>query len=625
MGLRGRNGSDSPLAVPDDQCCEAVNVDFAEGGLVRRRGGCTSLSLTFSSGGPFASGIASLIRHVPGVDESAMELWAADGSGQIGRLAGAVTWTEVTLADAVADHTNVIGVSLGGFLFLAYNSSVNRLHVWDGSTVRRAGLATPAVPTLATLGGAGLTITRYYRVRWVHVSGSDTVRRSEASTSASLSITDDSGIRVTRPTAASEGETHWEVEYSDDDATWYVASQIAIATTTYDDTDATIDDTLDLSPEDGINMPQPSFKYIVKSGARLLQAGAYETSAGASFVPLSNEVYWTPILGANDIGDLERQPVSYRVSLDHPVTGLSEACGGVHYAFGQRGYSLLVPTQEPGANAFQRIGETAAVGCIRHQTIVSAEDESGRPAVYFLSHLGPYRVGANGLQYIGEDIEDIWATVDITSVSSLHGVYYADLKQIWWTVPTSSVSRIVFDVRLGQWDTKTQSLRGGWSWHTGANVAAYASVLFSTSVAATMGLRLAPYTAMAADATIHRWDTGTDDAGTDFQAYIDSKEYAPAGLGRNCSLTEPHIIGEASATALVTVSARTDFGRETSDQHLVSLAPEFSETHVQRKVEGLQLGSLGTVRFRIGDGGATDPGFGVLDAFVATYEPAEGR
>jgi hypothetical protein len=31
------------------------------------------------------------------------------------------------------------------------------------------------------------------------------------------------------------------------------------------------------------------------------------------------------------------------------------------------------------------------------------------------------------------------------------------------------------------------------------------------------------------------------------------------------------------------------------------------------------------VRFRIGDGGATDPGFGVLDAFVATYEPAEGR
>ena len=142
---------------------------------------------------------------------------------------------------------------------------------------------------------------------------------------------------------------------------------------------------------------------------------------------------------------------------------------------------------------------------------------------------------------------------------------------------------------------------------------------------ATMGKRLVPYTSLAALESIYRWDTGTDDAGTDFQAYIDTKEYAPAGLGQNCSLTEPHIIGEASATALVTISARTDFGRETSDQHLVSLAPEYAETHVQRKVEGLQLSGIGTVRFRIGDGGATDPGFGTLDAFVATYEPAEGR
>jgi hypothetical protein len=632
MGLRGRNGSDAPIALPDDQCCEAVNVDFSEGGLVRRRGGCTALGVTFSSGGPFASAIASLVRHVPGVDETAMELWAMDGSGQFCRLAAATTWTEPTLADAMLNPSieswNVIGASVGGFLFLAYRTAVNRLHLWDGSTVRRAGFATPGVPTLATLGGAGLTITRYYRVRWVHISGSDTVRRSEAGTSASLSITDDSGIRVTRPTAAGEGETHWEVEYSDDNVTFYRASQVAIATTTYDDTAATIDDTLTLSPEAGINMPQPSFRYVVKAGARLLQAGCHETVAGSSFIPLNNEVYWTPIIGANDVGDVERQPISYRVSLDHPVTGLSEALNGTHYAFGPRGFSAIVPTQLTGAGAFQRITESTAIGCIRHQSIVAAEDEMGQGAVYFLSHRGPYRIGVRGLQYVGEDIGDIWATVNISANISSHGVYYADIHQIWWWVASGDSEhpdvRLVFDTRLGK-SVDGDSVRGGWSTADGAEGESYASALFSTSVAATMGERLVPYTAKALAETIYRWDTGTDDAGTDFQAYIDTKEYAPAGLGQNCSLTEPHIIGEASAAALVTVSARTDFGRETSDQHLVSLAPEFSETHVQRKVDGLQLSGIGTVRFRIGDGGATDPGFGVLDAFVATYEPAEGR
>lgn len=626
MGLRGRNGSDAPIALPDDQCCEAVNVDFSAGGLVRRRGGCTPLSTTFLSGGPFDDAIGSLLRHVPGVDESVMELWAIDGAGQFGRLANNVAWVEETAIDALVTPAvaswNVIGASLGGYLFLLYDSAENRSHVWDGSSVRRTGFATPAAPTRATLGGSGNTFTRFYRIRWVQVNGADTVRMSEPSASVTLAITDDSGIRITQPAAAGEGETHWDIEYAEADAgPWYVASRESIGSVTYDDTEATID-TTDLSPNDGINTPPPSFKYVVKAGARLLQAGAYETSAGESFVPLNNEVYWSPVTGANDVGDIERQPISYRVALDHPVNGLSEALNGIHYAFGERAFSALVPTGEPGVGAFQRLTENTNIGCIRHQSIVSAEG-----AIYFLSHRGPYRIGSAGLEYIGEDIEDIWATVNLSAYISSHGVYYADLHQIWWWVAINGSQhpnhRIVFDTRLGR--SEGGSVRGGWSTATGGRGESYASVLFSTSVASPMGLRLAPYTAQAGTETILQWDTGTDDDGTDFQAYIDTKEYAPAGLGRNCSLVEPFVVGEAGTTALVSVSARTDFGKDTSDQHVVSLAPEFAETHVQRKVDGLQLSGIGTVRFRIGDAAATNPGFGTLDAFVATYESAEGQ
>ena len=628
-GIRGRNGSDAPIALPDDQCCDAVNVDFAEGGLMRRRGGSAAIGLTFGIGGPFAANITSLIRHVPAADLTAMELWAADSSNQIARLAGAATWTEPTLAVALSGtaYNNVIGVSLAGKLWLYYESAENRAFVWDGSTVRRRGMAQPAVPTLATLGAAGLTFTRYYRVLFVDATGGTVIRRSQPSTSASLAITDDSGIRVTRPTAASEGETHWEVEYSDDDVTFYFASRIAIATTTYDDTDATVD-TTEAVTDDAANLPTPCFKYGVAAGARLLQAGAHMSTAGSTFIPLANEVYWTPINGASDVGDLERQPVAYRVSLDHPVIGLSEAINGVHYAFGPTAYSALISTNLPGEGAFQRITESMSVGCIRHQTIVSAVDELGRPALYFLSQQGPCRIGVQGLQYLGTDIEDLWDGVNLsTATIAGHGVYYADRHQVWfWVTETSQGAGaaptlgLIFDTRLGR--SEGALVRGGWSTQTTLAYGSWASAMFSTSIAASMGVRQKP---LSSGSLIVQWDTGTDDNGTDFQAYLDTKEYTPAGLGRNASFTEAHIVGEASATALVSITARTDFGKETSENALVSLAPEQNETHVQRKADGLQASGFGSIRFRIGDAGAADPGFGTIDAVLVPMQPAEPR
>jgi hypothetical protein len=632
----GRNGSDSPLLLPEDQCCDAVNVELRASGLMTRRGGVNAIGMTFSSGGPFVTQINSMVRHVPADNESAAELWAVDAStpGNVGRLAGATTWVEPTLADdpsAASGRNEMRGVTLDGLLFLAYDSAVNRLHVWDASdnTVRRVGFATPAIPSVGSLGGSGLTFTRYYRIRWVDIDGSDTKRRSEPSPLYGIALVDDAGTQTTRSTAPGEGETHWELEYSDDEVTWYRRAQIAIATTTYDDTDATIDTTLPLSADDGDHTPVPSFKYIARAGGRYIGAGCWETSAGSSFVPRANEVWWTPVSGASDIGDLERIPPDHRVTLDHAVIGISEPLNGINYVFGPRAISALIPTgATSGAAAFQRITERTDIGAIRHEAISLGEDGHGNPAVLFLSATGPWMISASGFTYLGADNEDIWSAM---GQNYAHTVYYADKHQ-WWVFIADDddvlISRqaLVLDTTLLRRDPDDpQSMRGGWVRYTGAWTISFCSALFSRTIAASMSRSQVPYVGAPIVNAILQGDTGTDDGGAEYQAYVDTKEYAPAGLGRNCSIVEPHLIAEVSSTAAISVTARTDFGKDVTTSGDIGLMAEYEETHVQRKVEGLQTSDIGTVRFRIGDADDVTGTDWTLDAFVAQVEDAGPR
>ncbi len=43
------------------------------------------------------------------------------------------------------------------------------------------------------------------------------------------------------------------------------------------------------------------------------------------------------------------------------------------------------------------------VGCISPKTITGADDQVGPPTTYFMSHDGPYRIGAQGWEYLGTD------------------------------------------------------------------------------------------------------------------------------------------------------------------------------------------------------------------------------
>lgn len=638
----GRNDSDPPHMLPDGQCQEALNVDWWEGSVANKRQGATALSTTFTTGGPFTGVISSMIRHVAGSDETLAELWAFDGAATpvVGRLRAANgEWLAPTMVDNLADAAAalaVVGASFDGKLFLGYDSAQNRLHVWDpsNSAVRRVGLATPDPPTVATAGGTGLSFTRHYRIRTVDISGSDTRRRSEASTSVSITITDDSGVTVTRPTLpADEYETHWEVEYADaSTGPWYRASQVATATATYSDTASSIS-TTNLSATASINLPPPSARYIVANDNRLVMAGSPETSGGY-VTPKATRVWWTPVLGSNDIGDAERIVITSSTSLgsayldvEAAVTGLG-LLGSTVYVFAYRRIWTLEPTGQSAA-PFRRFSlDTGGIGCIHHKSIVQAEDENGMPCLYFLSHKGPYRIGPNGLQYLGGDIETLWATVNLAATGVVaHGIYHSDKHQVWWWLCTASSNnanvKVVFDTQLGQ-TTTGEAVRRGWAKHTGASTVARCSVMFSNTVGATMSRDLKPYIGQVDNAnSIWKCDTtDADDNGTAFQAYVDTREFGT--LGKNHSIRDGIVVAQAASGTNLTTTIRSDFALNGDAFATVSLTPTSSENRVQKRLEGLQTAGVGTFTLRIGDTGAVANQW-TADAVIVNVTEQESR
>src|SRR5262245_14204534 len=128
----GMNSSESPLALPDNQCTMALNVDWRDTLIGRKRYGASAISLT--GGTAFAGPFLALLRFVPGIDESAAELFAFDANSPtlVKRLAGGTSWADVTLSDVIAaSPLEIYGAVLNGKLFITYDSAVDRLHCYD--------------------------------------------------------------------------------------------------------------------------------------------------------------------------------------------------------------------------------------------------------------------------------------------------------------------------------------------------------------------------------------------------------------------------------------------------------------------------------------------------------------
>lgn len=605
----GLNAYDPEWAIADRECVDAVNVDWYKGRLGNKRGGLLSPTTTNVTRTGTTS---SLFRHVPTTDETLAELWAVDDAGTpiIERLTGGTAWSAPTLKDApTGNGWDVSFASINGKLFLAYKSAQDRLHCWDpvSASVRRTGLAATGAPTCAnTGGGAYAAVLRYYRERSTVQVGGVTIRRAEASASVSFTPSGaGTAARVTQATVINEGETHWEVEASTDNVTFYRIATVVIGTTTYDDSAVTTTYSANpLSALTGVYTLQKSYKFIAADQNRLLGYGAWTSTNKQARTEISG------VIGSLDISDEERvdtSAVNSYLDFDEKdsgvATGLKGPIFGGYFAFKDRQIYKLTPTGDTSA-PYQATAISKSIGAITHVAMDAGDDAVGNPALYFMSHRGPYRWTVRGLEYLGKNLEPYvlgpTATINLAATKRTAVVlYYPDKRQVWfwWAVAASNDPSVGF-----LFDTQTE----GWSrvptgdrW---ANVRC--ATLFSNTLGASMSRDLKPYVGQTG-AAVRLWkaDVGTDDNGTAFQAYVITKAMEPGGPGFRGEVGDAVLLAKVSTGVTITATVTADFGIQT-EAGTALLTASASETRVSKVLEGTALAGVSFVQYQLGDASA---------------------
>lgn len=631
----GRNGSDPPWKIAENEWAEAINVDYFGTPLARKRGGAIAVALTPGAGNGFTGKVSTLYRHVPGTDQTAAELWATDDEATpvIQRLAGGTTTQSsgaggtLTLKDVpTGNGWQFSYASLNGLLVIAYQSGQARLHAWDGSTVRRLGLPTPSAPTVADSGaGSYAETTRFYRVRFTVQSGGVTIRRSEPSASVSFTPSGAGAVaRITRPTAPNEGETHWELEASADGTNFFVIygdvagaalTAVVVATTTADDGIlAGAYSQYGVSALTGTYTAPTSSKFVAADENRLLMFGDYTTTNK------QNRVTFSAVVGSLNIGDVERidTTAGYYIDLDEHDSGtpmgLIGPVGGSFFAFKDRQFWKLTPSGNPTA-PYTRTKVSPVVGLVDPEAACVAEDEAGRPALYFMSHIGPYRWGANGLEYLGHGVEDLFLrdhpqSIAVINVEANRRVavteYVPEKRQVWfwWATGTSHDpdTKVVWNIgRVA--GPEEDPYPSGWSRGTGPTANVRCGCLFADTIGASMSKDLRPYLGISSTVnTLYKADTtDADDNGTAFQAYVDDKVRAPWGLAYNGSVDRCLVTALAAGGVNVALTLTPDYGLNDAVVGAVSLDPEGNESRVQKVVADAVIGNVGVFQARFGD------------------------
>jgi hypothetical protein len=631
----GLNTTDPPFSLPADQLVVCQNVDLSRGTLGGRRRGHAAVTVSgfYGSGGA----VPFLHRHLPSADETAAELWAVTTSGTSSKwMYKDTTWHQASLAsaslalDVAQGQYAVRAQSLHGKLFLAYPtaSGVDRLSVWDGTNIRSTGLAEPAAPSVANTGSGTYATTRYFRVRYTTQSSGITVRRSEPSTATTFAPSGTGlSARVTKPAAISEGETHWEIEESIDNANFYRIATVVVGTTTYDDSLAatSVATTGTLSEDIGdyttLHMP----KFLSADGDRLLFAGSHEQPA------LASRVGWTPVFGAAGVGNDERQEDDTDPFLDldnfdgGEITEFMGPVSGYHYAFKEQRIYKIVRTYAR-SRAYQALPLTDASGAMKRSG-VKGRDESGRPCIYYLDRAqGPSRVGMNGVEHCGGDIHETWKDINKDATLIGHGIYYPETKQVWWWVAGAGQSFPSFKIvaNVTEFRPGVDGTRRGWSMDTGASMATLSACLFSDNINAntTRSRTLVPFVGTAISSLpVLRCDTGTTDAGTTYRAYWKTRPFILKSLLQKGGVMDATLMAEASDYSFVLVTGVRDFGLE-SLAKLVELTPEAAEDHVVRRIDDFQLADLRALQLEVGDQAARDQDW-VLDALVLRMRDEE--
>jgi hypothetical protein len=619
----GLNVTAAPQKIDDDQLQLAQNIEWTQTRVAQRRQGGQNNIGTEVWGA--SKSLVSLWCHTPSNNETAAELLAMDNSATVvlGRLAASANWSAITVVDAISNASQAEIISFNSKAFVAYDSAVDRLHVWDGTSLRRAGIATPAAPTATNTGsGTYAAVQRWYKVQWERQVGAN-FQRSELSPALAFTPSGSgTAARVTRPTAPGEGETAWVLFGSPDNVNFYRIGSAVLATTTIDDSTAPSAYATTTSfpgfptAADYYTAP-PSAKYLLVDGARLLLFSSWETAAYTS------RMWFTPLLGTTatnfSVSDEERVPSTNFLDLD-PTDGggLTGAAmyNGSPYAFKlARVYKLNATAN--AAKPYTRTRVNSKIGALSHRSIVSAEDDAGNECLYFLSRRGPYRLSDVGLEFLGHDIEfGLWSTVNKASTTLPFGVYYEQKHQIWWWLTTGSNTNpdtvLVLSIpHARRLDDGT--VRGGWTTFTGDIAVALAAVMFSKTLAATMSLDLKPYVAQVnngasdPDGPLVTYDTDgiyTDGGAraTSYTATFRTKAFAPGGRDKRGGLLEGFLVAKATGAAL-TINVIRDYGIETVPA-AVAISGDPQVTRDDTKIENLTVGDCETIELQFDDGGA---------------------
>lgn len=638
----GRNGSDPPLGptFAANQVVDAVNGDWYRTAGFRKRHGSTNISMT---GSGWVGPVSWLGRHTPGTVEANAELWGVDEASPatFQRLDNSATWTtpasSVDVPTAASSPWDMTSASLNGFFFIAYDSGVARLHLYEASTdsVRRTGVATvtPGTWTAAQVAdqgaGAYAAVKRWYRLRFLALNGAAFVRRSDPGNILAFTPSGaGASVRINQPTVpAGEGITHWEIEASDDGVTFYVlrgfagGNQLAIGTTLYDDTAAypIANAGLSLSPLTGTYTVQTSYRFLAADQNRLLGFGSYISTDKQS------RLWISAVVGSRDEGDAERVDTTstYYYDFDEKdsgiPTGLIGPLFGNFYPLKTRQIWELSPTGIV-SDPYRKFPISKELGCVSSHAAHIGEDARGQPCLYLMTHRGVYRYGRDGLTYIGRGIEDL--ILGPTSVMNMaatkvisHLVYHQDKRQLWVWFATGSSNEAdtlcVLDVMGGRSEQEGVEHRpGGWARFTGTMAQARCSVMFARSIGATMGFALTPYigSTTAVNRVTRCDDTAvTQDAGVNYQAYLTTKPLQPAGPGMRGEFADAIVLAPAASGVTLTATIIPDFGAQPTKTGTALLtASAAGESRVSKRLEDSALGGAEFLQITIGDGAAAN-------------------
>lgn len=650
-GNRGANSWDVPSALLDGQVMRAHNLTLERGTLGRKRHGSVAVPIT----GVSHYGALALIPFVPGQDDSAAELFIVTNeqslppSGaptKILRVAAGTAAVSLSLIDPVTGQTwNARGAMLNGKLFLAYPSAgVNRLHVFSPSesltAVRRVGLAAGAVGPTVTNSGAGSypAVLRYYRIQWLTYggpAGQVMLRKSNLGPATSFTPSGTGSGALIDATAAQphDGENSFIVWGSVDDLSYFQVSPLVTMSIVMSYLDTAAPSTYasnTAAPEEGAYTPWPSVKYLLSDGERLIGFGVWETAAGDSHPPKDGRVYFSPVLDTTAVGYSDEERVSNSLTFKGWID-VARNSGAEDRALvgpidnqilvGQsRGIYLLIPTGQASV-PYRRVVLSRILGMVSQESTFMGEDEEGRACVYFLDpERGPYRYGANGLEWLGYDVQGQWAQFNpAASIRPAMGVYQRAERKCFWLIATTGQTpdlALWFHVREGVRE-KSEGVRYGWTTGTiplvpnnEAHTAAPASLtMFAATMGATMSRNLKPYLGFNIDTTLLRTDDAAaiDDAGLPYQAFVDSPIFDGNDPRREKSIARGNawLSAKANAGVQVNVMLTRNYGDSANRFSVADLTPEVaSQTRVRVKLSDAALADALTFQVSIGDGSA---------------------